>query len=144
MGACIVKLNLHMTSLDHIAPWKFLVVYTLGAVITLLTDNPIIDELFTFLGILFWARMSKCILDCAKAKDVLIRLSEWTFVIYAGHEMTLASIKKLCLKLLPTTPAYLFVEFLFLPIFVIIGCSIVGKILKKNMPKFYSLLTGTR
>jgi len=144
IGACIVKLQLHMTSLDHIALWKFLAVYLLCAAITLVADNSVVTDLFVFVGFVFWVRVSRCIFNCQQWRNVFLRLSEWTFIIYAGHEMTLASVKKLCLKLLPTTPIYLFAEFLLLPVFVIIGCSIVGRILKKNVPKLYALLTGTR
>lgn len=144
MGASIVKLQIHLTKLDHIALWKCLIVYILCGTITLLTDNPIIDELFIFMGILFWVRVSKWIFSHQKARDIFLRLSEWTFLIFVAHEMTLASIKKVCLKLLPTEPMFLFVEYLFLPILVIAGCSIVGAILKRNVPKVYYLLTGTR
>ena len=144
MGASIVKLQIHLTRLDHIALWKFLIVYILCAIITLLTDNSIIDELFIFEGIIFWIRISKCIFSHQKARNVFLSLSEWTFMIFVAHEMTLASIKKVCLKLLPTEPIFLFAEYLFLPILVIAGCSIVGAILKKNVPKVYYLLTGTR
>ena len=144
MGASLVKLQIHLTKLDHIALWKCLIVYILCGTITLLTDNPIIDELFIFMGILFWVRVSKWIFSHDKAKDLFLRLSEWTFMIFVAHEMTLASLKKVCLKLFPTEPIYLFAEYLFLPILVIAGCSIVGAILKRNVPKVYYLLTGTR
>lgn len=144
MGASLVKLQIHLTKLDHIALWKCLIVYILCGTITLLTDNSIIDELFIFMGILFWVRVSKWIFSHQKARDIFLRLSEWTFMIFVAHEMTLASIKKVCLKLLPTEPMFLFVEYLFLPILVIAGCSIVGAILKRNVPKVYYLLTGTR
>ena len=65
-------------------------------------------------------------------------------MIYVAHEMTLSSLKKICFKLLPTEPICLLMEYILLPVVVIIGCSIAGAIFKRITPKLYSVATGAR
>lgn len=144
IGACIVNLQIHMTIFDNIALWKFTLVYIPCAFITLLIQHHITNTLFSFIGIIYWVRVSKSIFDFVKARSVFAKLSEWTFIIYAAHELTLTSLKKVCIKLLPVQPIWLLAEYLILPIVVIAGCSIVGAVCKKVAPKLYSIITGAR
>ena len=65
-------------------------------------------------------------------------------MIYVLHEMTLTSIRKICLRLLPTNPINLLLEYLLIPMSVITGCIIAGIILKKCMPGLYLFVTGER
>lgn len=144
LGACIVKLNIHITLLDGVAMWKFSLIYIFCALVTLMTDSGIIDVLFIFSGIIYWIRVSKSIFDCHRIRTFFLQLSKWTFMIYVAHELTLTSLKKICLRLLPTEPIWLLIEYIFIPVVVIIGCSIVSAVLKRIAPKIYSILTGAR
>lgn len=143
-GACIVKAQIHLSILDNIAMWKILVFYVAGTLLALFANNSVIDALYIYLGLLFWIRVSKLIISHSRIKDILLKLSDWTFIIYVAHEMTLSSIKKVCLRLLPTEPLWLLAEYIFLPVIVICGCCLVGAILKKRIPKVYHVLTGSR
>lgn len=143
IGACIVKLQIHMTVFDSISMWKIFLFYAICASIKMMVNNHIIDVLFIYIGIIFWLRVSKSIYNC-KCKNIFLQLSTWTFMIYVAHEMTLSSLKKLCFRLLPTEPIWLLMEYLLLPVVVIIGCSIAGAILKRATPKLYSVVTGAR
>lgn len=144
LGASIVKLKIRITILDDISMTIMFLVYVLCTFIALVTKSSIINVLFIYVGILFWIRVSKTIFNCQKARSLFLRLSRWTFIIYVAHEMTLCSLFKICLRFLPTEPMWLFLEYIFLPIAVIVGCSIVGMILEKTTPKLYSILTGAR
>ena len=144
IGACIVKLQIHMTLFDNISTWKLFFVYAICASIKMMVNSHIINVLFIYIGIIFWLRVSKSIYNCEKAKNIFLRLSTWTFMIYVAHEMTLSSLKKICFRLLPTEPIWLLMEYLLLPAVVIIGCSIAGAILKRATPKLYSVATGAR
>lgn len=144
LGACFVNLQIHMTILDGIAMWKISLFYVLCALVTLITKNTVIDNCFIFVGIIYLVRLSKYIFDIKKVKNIFIKLSEWTFIVYVAHELTLSSLKKVCIRLLPTEPMWLLSEYLFLPIIVIAGCSFLGVILKKVSPKAYSISTGAR
>ena len=143
-GACIVKLQIHMTLFDNISMWKFSFFYIICLAIKLMSNIHVINVMFIFVGMIFWLRVSKAIYNCEKAKNIFLRLSKWTFVIYAAHELTLSSLKTVCLKILPTEPIWLLIEYISLPAAVIIGCSIAGAIFKKAAPKLYSIATGAR
>ncbi|NLJ70454.1 MAG: acyltransferase [Clostridiaceae bacterium] len=144
LGACIVNLQIHITVLDSIAMWKISLFYILCASITLIAEHSITYNLFIFVSLGYWARLSKCIFDCKISRNIFINLSEWTFIIYVAHELTLSSLKKVCLRILPTEPIWLLIEYLAIPIIVIAGCSIVGVVFKKTAPNLYSILTGAR
>lgn len=144
VGACIVNLRIHITIFDGIAMWKFSLLYVSCAFFTLIANHAIINTLFILVGIVYWIRVSKYIFDFEKIRSFFIKLSEWTFIIYAAHELTLTSLKKVWIKLLPTQPIWLLIEYLVLPIVVIAGCSIVGAVFKKVAPKLYSISTGAR
>lgn len=144
LGACIVKLNIHLSSFDKIPLWPISAVYAAMTAYVLLAGNVVIDGLYIFVGLIFWCRASKPILEQAKISDAVLKLSEWIFIIFAAHEMTLSCIKKVCLRLLPTEPVWLLTEYFLLPVIVMCGCCAAGAILKKTMPKVYNVLTGSR
>ena len=144
IGACIVNLQIHITDIDKAPVWLCSIIYFVAAIVTLLLKQDVLDNLFVFVGIIYWARLSKSIFDSEKSRKLFLALSKWTFIIYAAHELTLTSLQKVCMRLLPTQPILLLMEFLFLPIVVIAGCSIAGAIIKKITPKFYAVITGAR
>lgn len=144
IGACLINLKIHITIFDNISMWKYTILYILCAIITLIVNHTITDNLFIFIGIIYWIKVSKYILNHKKIKNIFIKLSKWTFIIYVMHELTLTSLKKLCLKILPTEPIWILIEYLLLPIIVIALCSIIGALFKKIIPKLYSISTGSR
>lgn len=144
VGACVVKLQIHITIFDSISMWKLSLFYIICLLIKMIVDIHIADVLFIFVGIVFWLRVTKIIYNCEKVREFFLQLSTWTFVIYAVHELTLSSLKKICFRLLPTEPIWLLIEYMLLPVVVIIGCIIVGVILKRVTPKLYSVVTGAR
>lgn len=66
------------------------------------------------------------------------------FFVYVTHELTLSSLRKVLHKVLPTSALCLLLQYIFLPIIVIVGCIIIGAILKKLFPRLYGLVTGMR
>ncbi len=144
VGACLVNLQIHMTIFDGVALWKFSLFYVLCAFITLIVNRNIMDNLFVFVGVIYWIRASKYIFDSEKKRNFFVKLSKWGFIIYATHELTMTALKKVCFKLLPAQPIWLLMIYLILPIVVVAGCSVVGAVFKKVAPKLYSITTGAR
>lgn len=144
IGACAVKLDLRLEKLDKIPLRECVSVYLIFTGVTLCTTLPILDRINLFVGVLFWLRMSGFVYHSPKIYAVLTTLTPWVFVIYAFHEPAMSALKKLCFKILPVTSLYLFIEYLLIPIIMIVGCAIFGYILKKLMPKFYGIATGER
>lgn len=144
MGAAIVKMQIHMTALDKISTTKMSAVYFAGALAAFLVDIGAVRSVFTLIGVLFWVRISREIYVRGNIRKGFLWLSQWTFMIYVLHELTLTSIRKVCLRLLPTSPVNLLLEYLLIPISVMTGCILTGIILKKCMPGLYSFVTGER
>lgn len=144
IGAVIVKMQIHITILDKIPMPIVTIAYCLGAVVVLLLDINVLRNIFIFMGIVFWIRISKEIFYNKKLGRGLLRMSEWTFIIYVSHELTLSSVQKICLRLFPVSPVFLFWEYVLIPVFVITGCLTAGIVFKKVMPGLYMVATGER
>lgn len=73
-----------------------------------------------------------------------IWLSGFSFIIYALHTPLLFYVNASVMPLLEQYNHYRFLLFLILPIVLIVFCIITGALLRKIVPKFYSILTGGR
>lgn len=144
IGAVIVKKQIHITCLDRLRMSKVLLLYLFTILISLVFPISVLRNISILAGIIFWFRISKEIYMREKFRAEFLRLSKWTFIIFVFHELTLSSIKKVCLRLFPTIPGFLLAEYMLIPIFVVALCMIVGSIFKKILPGLYDLTTGMR
>jgi len=71
-------------------------------------------------------------------------LSGFSFIIYALHTPILFYVNQSLLPLLEHIDHYRILLFISLPIAIIIFCISTGALLRKVVPKFYSILTGGR
>lgn len=144
IGAAIVKMQIHITIFDCISMPQISAVYFLGIIISLLKNISVLKNIFILVGIIFWIRLSKEIYHNKNIRIKLLWLSKYTFIIYVLHELTLSSVRKVCIRVLPTSPGWLFSEYVLIPVFVITGCIMAGIVFKKLMPRLYILSTGGR
>lgn len=144
LGAAIVELDIHLMFLDHVSLFRFSLLYAVCAIVTLLTNNYTIDTMFIMVGIIYWVRVTRNILCSQKLRSFFTRFSRWIFIVYVTHELILTSLKKICFRLFPTTPIWIFMCYVLLPVFVIVGCCVFGYIFKRVFPKIYSFATGER
>ncbi len=144
IGAAVVKKKGFVTVFDKYSMIKIGVLYFGSGVIVLFLDHPVSNDVFLFVGMMFWLRLSKEIYDRRKLRRIFVKLSEWVFIIYVLHELTLSSVRKICFRMFPAAPLFWLLEYLFLPVVVITGCVVAGMVLKKCMPEFYRVSTGER
>ena len=76
--------------------------------------------------------------------DWFVWLSGFSFIIYALHTPILFYVNQSLLALLEHIANYRILLFITLPIAIIIFCISTGALLRKIVPKFYSILTGGR
>lgn len=143
IGAAVVQKGTLMIFDNYSVSWIG-AIYFVCAAAALFIENPIIRNISVLVGIVFWLRLSKEIYAREKLRQIFLRLSEWVFMIYVLHEMTLSSVRKLCFRLLPAKPLFWFLEYLLIPIGVMAGCILAGIIFKKVLPKWYRIATGER
>ena len=130
--------------MDKTPLWERGGLYTLLIVLQYNLQNSFLNTLMIVVGIGFWMKVSGYLYQNSRAYQICQRVIPYTFLIYAGHEMTLSSFQKLAMRILPHTPGVLFAEYFFLPIFVVLGCICVGYFLKRYFGDAYRVLTGGR
>ncbi|MEO3135261.1 acyltransferase [Turicibacter sanguinis] len=150
IGGSVVYLDFHFTILDKISLSKLSLGYfgfILILILMLIFEFPfrnVVINFFVLFSVLFWFRVSKKIYDCKRIRLCFLRLSNYTLIIYVFHEMTLSCVKKVTLKLFPTSDLFIFMEYNIVPLIVIVVCILVGMMMKKNFPKIYSISMGGR
>lgn len=144
IGASAVKKKISIMVFDKYSMAKIGSLYLALVAAALFMDNLLIRNVIILVGIVFWMRLSKEIYVREKLRQFFLRMSEWVFIIYVLHEMTLSSVRKICFRLLPANPLFWFLEYMLIPIAVIAGCTLTGMVFKRLMPGLYRLSTGER
>lgn len=149
IGAGVVKLSLRISDIDKMKMPVVSVIYSVVAIalICLFIYDIYFAPLttaFIFISIIFWVKITKYIYANPSLKGVLLKLAEWTFIIYVAHEMTLSSVNKVCWRLFPNNSVIALILYFAIPFVVITLCVIFGKILKRILPKAYLIVTGGR
>lgn len=144
IGAAIVKMNLHFSILDQLSVIKTGSCYLLCTASALFYDIRVIRSLSVLTGVIFWLRISRELYVHETIRKKFLWFSEWIFIIYVLHELTLSCVRKLCLRMLPVSPVCLLAEYLFIPLSVTAGCIAAGMIFKKFLPQLYQVTTGGR
>ena len=73
-----------------------------------------------------------------------MRISAYAFIIYALHVPLITYLIDPVFNLVENVPHYRLITFITLPLTIISFCISVGWILRKTMPKVYSIFTGGR
>lgn len=144
IGAAVVQKEGTLMMFDNYSAGRMGTVYFVCTAAALFLEESIIRNISLFVGIVFWLRLSKEIYVREKLRRIFLRLSEWVFMIYVLHEMTLSSVRKLCFRLLPAKPLFWCLEYLCIPVGVMTGCIMAGIVFKKVMPGIYRITTGER
>lgn len=80
----------------------------------------------------------------ANIKKPLIKLMPYSFAIYVIHGKLLSIIQRLMVRIFPQTTLVIMLEYLFVPIAVIMGCILLAKILSYISLPLFSVATGNR
>lgn len=144
IGAAVVQKKGTLMIFDNYSVGRIGAAYFVCAAAALFIENPVMRNISVLVGIVFWLRLSKEIYAGEKWRQIFLRLSESVFMIYVLHEMTLSSVRKLCFRLLPAKPLFWFLEYLLIPIVVIVGCILAGSVFRKLLPGVYRIATGER
>lgn len=79
-----------------------------------------------------------------KSGYIMVRMSNYVFAIYALHEFYMAMLKKVVMTVLPQYGVIQLLEFLIIPVIIIMVCVFVARTLEIKLPCLYSILTGGR
>ena len=95
-------------------------------------------------GILFFIKSSRGFIKTEKVYNVLSRLEQYAFWVYATHGIALAAMIKVSVKIMPMHGGWLLVNYFGITLLCILALIFTGKIFRKIFPKAFSVLTGGR
>lgn len=147
LGYYVVKYDLHMKLVDAWQGWHLSLTYVLlllACVVSIyLPVQYTIRHATILIGILGIVRLSG-ILDRSRYRDQILVFSSYSFSIFLFHEMGLTIAAKLSGQLFPQTAWVQFLEYIGLPVLVILVCMVFCYVLREKLPKVYRLITGER
>lgn len=114
------------------------------SIIVMFIRIPVFKHIFFLVSFIFWIRCSEKLASNKRFREILLKLSFSTFFIYAAHEMTLSSFKKICAKILPRTSVSALLQYLFIPVVIVIICIVADRLVQKITPKIHKVITGSR
>ena len=103
----------------------------------------IIDKIVTIVGCITLIALTYKLKD-SKLKNILLKLSQYTFPIFLMHEFNLFFFRKLLSAVLPNTITFISLEYALCPILIIIYCIVISDIIKKLLPNVYTIMFGKR
>lgn len=151
LGYYIVKFNMRLSCVDKVRGLYIFAFYACTLLLELCLMclfrgslvQSYVHKINMLVGIVFWFR---CVTLFRKGsvKNVVLLISKYSFCIYLFHELNLTILKKLCYKLLPQYQVIQLLEYIALPIFIIVCCILFSILLERCAPRLYGVLTGGR
>ena len=141
LGYFMVHYNIAMDTLDNKKIWLTLI-YLVLLIADCWLRYSILHSFSILVGIAFWFTCATLI--SGKAKEILLWIASFNFAIYLFHEMTLTTLKKIIVKILPTTAYIQLLEYICIPLLVICICLLFSFLMKKYCISLYSVITGNR
>lgn len=143
-GAAVTKKQLSFLVFDHLSMGKLGALYFGCGMVALFWNHPVNRNVSVLVGVVFWLRLSKEIYNRKKLRQTFLRMSEWVFIIYVLHEMTLSCVRKICFRLLPANHLFWLLAYILIPIAVMAGCILAGMVFQRCIPTLYRVSTGGR
>lgn len=94
--------------------------------------------------IAFWIGYDGLLESQNSLKLKLLKISSYSFFIYASHEPILTIIKKTLFIVAPKTNSGYFAVYFFAPLMTLVICVLFGVILKIKLNYLYNFITGNR
>lgn len=147
-GAYFARFELSLFALDHYG--KKVAILYLGILIwDCLTKgqlyNSYLHNLGVSLGIFASLYLTKVAHSVNSVKTILVKLSTYSFFVYALHEPMLKVLKKVTYKVVqPETELLITTLYLIIPIIIIVSSIAVYHILKPLAPNFLRVISGNR
>lgn len=143
LGGVLVKKEILPECADRIPLPISTGVYFALLLLTMAGNWQIIRQLMILTGVVFWFQVT-VLIRSSRIMDALGKLSAFSFGIYLFHEFFLTFARKVAVKLLPLTPFSQLLQYLLIPLAVVLLCIAICGVLKKSLPRLYGLLTGGR
>jgi surface polysaccharide O-acyltransferase-like enzyme len=146
LGYYMVKYNVKYKDIDRIKRKDMVIMYMITIITSLFFRERvlIISEINIIMGILFFIKISNSFVKTKDVYKTLSWLEAYAFWVYATHGIVIAVMIKVSVKIMPMNEGWLLIHYFgvtLLCIFILVG---IGKVIRKKVPKIYSVLTGGR
>lgn len=147
LGCFIVCRNIKISVADKINKYLLCIIYIFMMAGDVLTRgyvwHNIVHNIGILTGIVFWF---VCCTEFAwdKWNRLLLFICSYCFNIYLFHELSLSFLQKISARLFPVTTAFQLLEYLLIPVVIVVGILIFSVIFEKMCPRLYSVVVGKR
>lgn len=104
----------------------------------------VIIGIVALIGVVVFVRVAFTIHSNKKWNIIFLKLSSFSFIIYATHEFTLSMLNSIWGHFISKLAILGLIHWLLIPSIVITLCLALGTIMQKFMPKGYAFVTGGR
>ncbi|MCR5222291.1 MAG: acyltransferase [Lachnospiraceae bacterium] len=143
VGLFLVKYGFDLASLDKTGAWEWTLSVAAGATVVFFHKTTV-TLLVYILPAFFACYVFSGFLLKTRAREALLKWSGYAFFIFAFHEFYEAMIKKIVMEVLPQPGIVQLLEFLLLPLLIVMLCILAGQLFEKLLPKTYAVLMGGR
>ena len=147
LGYYMVKYHIHLTDVDRLDPGMLAGLYGVSVALDcVMRANPwqhLARMVSIVLGIAFFFRFATTVKNLVWKKR-LQALAGYALPVYLLHEMSLTVLKKLLVRLLPSSPVFQTLEYFGIPALIISLCIVGSWVLRRFVPRLYGVLTGGR
>ena len=146
LGHYAVKYPRILTTIDEIKFVDIIPIYLLTVIMELLhlNNSSVLASINLILGCLVFYKLSLPLSKNTRVFNGFEYLSQYSFWTFALHSPMLAILQKVYVKIFPVNDALMLIEYFSLTIVTLILCLFSGVLVRKTVPKLYSVLTGDR
>ena len=145
IGGVISSVDFKLETIKQIPYWILLPVWgAMGIFSTLFHAISVVPAMEVLVGVVAYVRCAQTIQEHARCNRTVLRLSAFTFIVYASHEFTLSALNLVWKHFVPDSDVLNLIRWMMLPCVVIVICIAFGILLRKLLPNMYKLLTGGR
>lgn len=148
LGFIMIKKNIKISSFDNINFKLISIIYIIVTIIYCfylikMKDIIILHNCINIFTIIYIFRLSKKLINIDKNRYIKFAI-ENTFFVFLFHEWNLLLLRKVLEKVLPYNILTAFVEYLIIPIVILMVALCICYLWKKINYKSYKLVTGER
>jgi fucose 4-O-acetylase-like acetyltransferase len=146
LGYYIVKYDLDYRRLEEIRMRDAGIMYGITIIASMFFRDsiPALGAINILVGIMFFLKLSGRFVKSPSAYRLLSWLEKYSFWLYATHVILLASMVKISMRIMPPTGIWLLANYFLVTLLCIIILVAAGAIIRRAIPKIFSILTGGR